>query len=76
MPVLAVDFLDTPSHLHSSPVSPLPAFSSYRQRPGAVAVMSHRLTGTSPLVGGRKPLCTRVPQTVMDHLLPAPLGER
>lgn len=55
-----------PIPLPLSPVSALPP-SLPAGGPRAAAVMSHRLTGTQPPLG-QKPLCPRVPQTVMDHL--------
>lgn len=71
-PVFAADSLGTPSHLHPTPGSALPAFTSWGEGWGG-AVMSHRPTRMQALLGG-KPLCTGVPQTEMNHLL-APLGD-
>lgn len=62
-PVPAVGLPSTPSHL-----TPAPARLPFLQGgPRAMAIMSNRLMGTQPPLG-RKPLCPRVPQTVMDHL--------
>lgn len=75
-PVFAAHSLGPPSPLRPTPESPLPVFRSGGEGWDRACHVTQTDREAAPLGAGGMPLCTRVPQTVMNRLLLTPLGDR